>query len=229
LLEKRGIPAAEQAVFLDPDFDRDRHDGMAMKGMSAALARIKSAISSREKIADFGDYDADGVPATAVMARGFRRIGVEVVPLIPTRSAGYGLTPAAVEKIVATGATLLITVDNGTVAGEEIASLKKAGIDTIVCDHHEPQEGHVAQDAVAILNPKQSDCAYPFKELCGCGIAWKLLWELYGFLDKDQAQLKWDLDLVAVSTIADMVPLVGENRVLALYGLKVLRKTRNAG
>jgi single-stranded-DNA-specific exonuclease len=123
----------------------------------------------------------------------------------------------------------LITVDNGTVSELEIATLKAAGIDTIVCDHHQPQEGHLATSALAILNPKQDDCQYPFKELCGCGLAWKLMVELYKELSKDWQPLKWELDLVAFSTIADMVPLLGENRVLASFGLQVARKSRNIG
>lgn len=200
-----------------------------MKGMSVAVARLSVAIREDETIGIFGDYDADGVPATALLVRALRGLGVEPVALIPTRAAGYGLNPGAVAEIISQGITLLITVDNGTVSESEIAALKEAGIDTIVCDHHEPQEGHLAYSALAILNPKQPDCPYPFKELCGCAIAWKLMISLYGELGRDWTPLKWELDLVAFSTIADMVPMLGENRVLVTYGLQVLRKTRNVG
>lgn len=229
LLTKRGIVPEAVPAFLHPDFDRDTHDGYLMKGMEVAVKRVERAIATGEKIAIFGDYDADGVPATAVLIRAFQNLGVEVLGLIPTRVSGYGLSAEVVENLLAKGVQLLITVDNGTVAKDEIATLKAAGVDTIVCDHHEPQADHMADAALAILNPKQLDCPYPFKELCGCAIAWKLAISIYTALGKDTAPLKWELDLVALSTIADMVPLVGENRVLALYGMTVLRKSRNLG
>jgi single-stranded-DNA-specific exonuclease len=229
LLRNRGISLEQQAAFLQPDFTRDLHDGLRMKGMAEAVARIILAMKQSEHIAVFGDYDADGVPATALLVRVFRSLGVSVQPFIPTRAAGYGLTPDAVADLKTKGIDLLITVDNGTVSKPEIAELAASGIDVIVCDHHEPQEGHVADAALAILNPKQSDCTYPFSELCGCAIAWKLAWELYKKLGKDTGQLKWELDLVALSTVADMVPLVGENRALAWFGLKVMARSRNLG
>ena len=228
-LEKRGILPETQDSFVDPNFFRDTYSPWLMKGMEAAVVRIIQAIEGKQKITIFGDYDADGVPATALLIRGFRRLGKEVEGIIPTRASGYGLTMEAVEVCKAKKIDLLITVDNGTVAQAEVAALAEAGIDVIVCDHHQPQEGHLADQALAILNPKQSDCQYPFKELCGCALAWKLLLALYERLEADGAQLRWNLDLVALSIIADMVPLVGENRVLARYGLMVLRKTRTLG
>ena len=229
LLTKRGILPTEWEAFLHPSFERDTHDPFLMRGMEVAVTRIIKAKEAGEKIVIFGDYDADGIPATAVLIRAFKEAGIEATPLIPTRAAGYGLQPAVVEEIIALKAQLLITVDNGTVAQTEIAALKVAGIETIVCDHHQPQDGHIATDALAILNPKQSDCQYPFKELCGCAIAWKLAVALYTRLEIKTDRLKWLLDLVALSTVADMVPLLGENRVLVVFGLKVLAQTRNAG
>lgn len=229
ILENRGIPLDEQARFIRPDFEKDQHDAATMLGMSAAVTRIIQAIDHQEHILVFGDYDADGVPATALLERAFRGLGVTVTPLVPTRASGYGLTPEAVQIIAQLEPHLVITVDNGTVAKAEIAQLATLHIDVIVVDHHEPQEGQVAEAAVAILNPKQKDCPYPFKELCGCGLAWKLMDQLYLAMGKDRGTLKWLLDLVALSTIADMVPLVGENRLFAVFGLKVLRKTRNNG
>jgi single-stranded-DNA-specific exonuclease len=229
LLGDRGISASEQAAFLHPEFASQMHDPLQMKGMKLAVERIVQAMQAKERIAVFGDYDADGVPATALLVRAFSAIGVEVVPYIPTRQDGYGLTMAAARKFCIDKVHLLITVDNGTVSGPEIAYLKENGIDTIVCDHHEPQEGHLADKAIAILNPKQTDCPYPFKGLCGCAIAWKLAWALYEHLGIPTNPLKWELDLVALSTIADMVPLLGENRVLAYYGIGVMRKSRNHG
>lgn len=228
ILARRGIAPEAQHAFINPDFLRDTHSPFLMLGMEAAVQRVIQARERGEKVTVFGDYDADGIPATAVLVRAFKRIGIPVVPRIPTRAAGYGLQMDVVEEIIQSGTQLLITVDNGTVAKAEIALLKEKGVDTIVCDHHEPQLGHQAE-ALAVLNPKQPTCPYPFKELCGCAIAWKLAWAVYERLGEDSAQLKWELDLVGLATVADMVPLVGENRVLAIFGLKVLQKTRNSG
>lgn len=229
LLEQRGISESDRNNFLEPDFLRDLHPASEMKGMAEAVGRIQQAIKEDQKIAVFGDYDADGVPATALVVRAFQKIGIKIHPFIPSREAGYGLTMEVVEELIKNHIQLLVTVDNGTVSKTEIAALKKQGIDTIICDHHEPQDGHRAEAAIAILNPKQKDDKYQFKELCGCALAWKLMSEVYKAEGHDTQQLKWLLDLVALSTIADMVPLVGENRVLAIYGLKVMGKTRNLG
>jgi single-stranded-DNA-specific exonuclease len=199
-----------------------------MRGMQQAIERLLRA--RKERIVIFGDYDADGVPATALLVRCLRQLGFEeLVPLIPLRSEGYGLTSQSVERILSEKPTVLVTVDNGTVAKDEVAALATAGVDVIVIDHHEPQAGHVADAALAIINPKQEQCPYPFKELCGCGLAWKMLWQLAVALKVSPDFLKWELDLVALSTIADLVPLVGENRLFATYGLQVLGKTRNLG
>lgn len=228
ILIQRGIAPEDHEAFLSPDFERDQHDASTMHGMREAVERLKSA--QAETIAIFGDYDADGVPATALLVRCLRHLGFEkCIPIIPLRSEGYGLTPQAVERILAVSPSIVITVDNGTVARDEVASLTEAGVEVIVVDHHEPQEGHVAEAALAIINPKQVACRYPFKELCGCGLAWKLLFQLAKELGSSTDFLKWELDIVALSTIADLVPLVGENRVFAAYGLKVLAKTRNVG
>lgn len=228
ILRQRGIGAGDREQFLGPDFEHDTHAPELMLGMGVAVDRLVTAVAESEQVVVFGDYDADGVPATALLTRGLRALGLTVTSIIPTRSSGYGLSAAVVEQITATGTRLLITVDNGTVAKEEIAALNEAGVAVIVCDHHQPLEGQLAP-ALAILNPKQPDCPYPFKELCGCAIAWKLLWSLYATVGRDPASLKWELDLVALSTVADMVPLVGENRVLVQFGLKVMRKSRNQG
>ncbi|CAN5165403.1 single-stranded-DNA-specific exonuclease RecJ [soil metagenome] len=228
LLTERGVAPEDQAAFMKPDFERDQHDGSKMRGMKQAVERLAKA--KKERIVIFGDYDADGVPATALLVRCFKQLGFEeLVPLIPLRSEGYGLTSQSVERILAEKPTLLVTVDNGTVAKDEVATLAAAGVDVIVIDHHEPQVGHVADAALAIINPKQEQCPYPFKELCGCGLAWKMLWQLALALKVSPDFLKWELDMVALSTIADLVPLVGENRLFATYGLQVLGKTRNLG
>jgi len=228
LLEKRGIPQSEQAHFLHPDFDRDLHDASVMKDMPAALTRLQTALGKQERVVIFGDYDADGVPATALLTRVLRSFGFHIIPLIPSRVHGYGLTAESLDIILSYTPSLVIAVDNGTVAQEEVSKLKSLGVDVIIIDHHDPH-GELATDALAIINPKQPGCAYPFKELCACGLAWKVVREFALLEGKDTAALKWELDLVALSTIADMVPLVDENRLLVFYGLKVLQKTRNKG
>jgi single-stranded-DNA-specific exonuclease len=228
LLEKRGIPHDEWSSFLSPDFDRDLHSPWLLAGMEQAVDRLIKA--KEQRILIFGDYDADGVPATALLMRALRKAGfTEVIGLIPTRHEGYGLTAAAVENILKRKPQLVLTVDNGTVAHEEVATLVAAGCDVIVIDHHEALEGKCAAAALAIINPKVPGSSYPFRDLCACGLAWKVMVALYERLELDLQQLKWELDLVALSTIADMVPLVGENRVLAMYGLRVFRKSRNLG
>jgi single-stranded-DNA-specific exonuclease len=229
LLEKRGISLVEQDHFLHPDFERDLFEPKLLKGMKPALERLEKAFNSHELVAIFGDYDADGVPATALLGRALRELEIPFKAFIPNRVDGYGLNQMAVEKIVQSGAKLLVTVDNGMVAKPEIAALAELGVETIVCDHHEPEEENFPTAALAVINPKQKDCPYPFKELCGAALAWKMIWTLYIQLGKKTDSLKWWLDLVGLATVADMVPLVGENRVLAYYGLKVLQQSRNLG
>jgi single-stranded-DNA-specific exonuclease len=230
LLEKRGIPKYEQDVFRHPDFERDTHSPWLLPGMEKAVSRLLDAHTNQEDIIIFGDYDADGVPATALLVRVLKRFGyTSVQGLIPTRTQGYGLTESVVQDIIARKPKIVIAVDNGTVAKQEVATLVAAGISVIIVDHHEPQEEKVAVDALAIINPKMLNSVYPFRELCACALSWKLACALAEKLGEDVAALKWELDLVGLSTIADMVPLVGENRVLAQFGLKVLGKTRNCG
>jgi len=228
LLRKRGIAPEAWDAFLSPDFARDLHDPFLLPDMEAAVTRLINAHAAKEPLVVFGDYDADGIPATAVLVRALTRLGFAVTPIIPTRVSGYGLTPAMVERIIATGTKLLVTVDNGTVSKEEAAMLQAAGVDVIVCDHHEPQEEKLARP-LALVNPKLEGSAYPFSELCGCALAWKLAWAVCTRLGLPCDWLKWELDLVALSTVADMVPMLGENRALVQFGLLVLRKTRNVG
>lgn len=229
MLDKRGIGSKERKRFLEPDFAEDLFNPNLLKGVPKAVDRLVTALENQDTIGIFGDYDADGVPGAALLYRALTYLGCKPKVYIPTRTDGYGLNSALVQRFIEDRVALLITVDNGTVADSEIADLVKAGLQVIVCDHHEPETGKLAKQALAIINPKQSDCPYPFKELCGCAIAWKLMWALFERLGKDQGYLKWQLDLVGLATVADMVPLLGENRVLAVYGLKVLRKTRNIG
>ncbi len=230
LLSKRGIAAKEQAAFRNPDFARDTHSPWLLPGIGVAIGRLLEAHQKQEKIIIFGDYDADGVPATALLLRTLRGLGfANIYGVIPTREQGYGLTEGIVTALLKQEPAIVIAVDNGTVAQAEVAMLAEAGVAVIIIDHHEPQEGKIATGALAIINPKMAGSAYPFRELCACALAWKVACALTEKMKQDPAQLKWELDLVGLSTVADMVPLVGENRVLACYGLTVLRKSRNLG
>ena len=227
-LTGKGIMPENMPSFLHPVFERDLSSPDGLPDMAVAVERIKQAIGRGEKIVVFGDYDADGIPATALLLRVLRNLGADAAGIIPLRSEGYGLSLESVERIKAAGTQLLITVDNGTAAKAEVAALLDVGIETIICDHHEPQDGHIAE-ALALINPKRADSQYPYRELCACALAWKLSWALCSHLQVPTDPLKWELDLVALSTVADMVPLVGENRTLVQFGLQVLQKTRNVG
>lgn len=230
LLEKRGILTDEQDAFLHPDFERDTHSPWLLPNIEAAVARLVKAHETQESIVIFGDYDADGIPATALLVRALKYLGfTHVRGVIPTRNQGYGLTPAVVEALLEHKPDIIVTVDNGTISKDEVALIAGSGVDVIIIDHHEPLEGKIADAALAIVNPKMAGSTYPFVELCACALSWKVAFALAEKLGKETGPLRWMLDLVGLSTIADMVPLVGENRVLAVFGLKVLGKTRNAG
>lgn len=227
LLQNRHLDQAPE-FSLPLDFDRLTYPPEQLSGMEAAVSRLIQARDRQEKIVIFGDYDADGIPATALAMRGLKQLGfTNLHPLIPNRGDGYGLTEPAVQKILAMQPDLILTLDNGSVAVAEVAQLSQKA-DLIVIDHHQIPDGGQAQP-LALVNPNQPDCQYPFKELCACALTWKLILALAKALGQDDQQLKWLLDLVALSTIADMVPLVGENRVLASFGLQVMRKSRNLG
>lgn len=237
LLVKRGIEDADAiASFLNPDFERDTHAPALLADMERAVARILSAISREERIAIYADFDCDGIPGAAVLHDFFSKIQYENIEIyIPHRDReGYGVHIEALEALKGRGASLVVTVDVGTVAIDAIAHAKTLGLDIIVTDHHEVKD--VLPDAVAVVNPMRAE--YPFRGLCGAAVAWKLVCALLAegkkqgrkdFIDIPDGWEKWLLDLVAIATIADMVPLVGENRALAHFGLKVLRKSRRAG
>ena len=226
LLKERHIDNPD--AFMNPVY-HERPDPFLMKDMDKAVGRILHAIERGEKIAAWTDYDCDGIPAGALLADFFRTIEYPVRSYIPERSEGYGLNKPGIERLKNEGVTLIVTADCGITDVEEVAFAKEMGVDIIVSDHHLPQEK--LPDAVAVLNPHRVDCAYPFKELCGTGVAFKLVEAL---VQKGDFQLpegfeKWLLDLVALATVADMVPLVGENRTLVHFGLVVTRKGRRKG
>lgn len=202
-------------------------DPTVMKDMLKSVHRIASAINSKEKITIYGDYDVDGITASALMVQMLSDLGADVEYYIPERqSEGYGLNGVALEQLAATGTKLLITVDCGISAIREVSAIK-GKMEVIITDHHQPPD--TLPEAYAILNPKQSDCLFPHKQLAGVGVAFKLCQALWRHYHPEEKQYQQYLDIVALGTIADIVPLVGENRVLVKLGLAQLQHTQNEG
>jgi len=225
VLSARGIPPEESKTFLEPRLE-DLNDPFLMKDMDKAVERIITAMKESQRIMVHGDYDVDGVTSLSLLYRNLTNIGLQVVPYIPDRfTEGYGLSSQGIKKAKEEGISLIITVDCGITALEEIEMAREYGIDVIVTDHHEPRE--TLPEATAIINPKVDE--YPFKDLAGVGVAFKLLEALYRKLSLNLNHLYWDLDLVALGTVADIVPLVKENRVFVHFGLKILEKSKKAG
>lgn len=222
LLVKRGFDTAESARLFLHTKDADFYDPFEMKGMKEAAYRIKQAISQQEKIMIYGDYDADGVTSTSVMLHTLQKLSAQVDFYIPDRfKEGYGPNEQAFRSIKERGFSLIITVDTGIAAVHEAKVAKELGLDVIITDHHEP--GPELPDVRAIVHPKQPGCTYPFKELAGVGVAFKLAHALLGELPDEL------LDLAAIGTIADLVPLHDENRLIATLGLERLRRTNRLG
>ena len=222
LLCLRGLADPEEASrFLHPSLDH-LHDPLRLAGMAEAVARIQAALSRDERIAIHGDYDVDGITSTVILRRALELLGGDVVHFIPERLRdGYGLTPATVDRLHAQGARLAISVDCG-IRGTEAAERARAlGLDLIVTDHHEP--GEALPPATAVINPKRHDCTYPDKHLAGVGVALKLVQALC----RSAGREKWlpaFVKIAAIGTLADVVPLVGENRVIASLGLDLLSR-----
>jgi single-stranded-DNA-specific exonuclease len=235
LLYNRGIRNKEDAEnFFSPDYEK-MSDPYLLRDMDKATKRILRAIDDNENIVVFGDYDVDGITATAVVYGVLEKLKAKVSFYIPHRmQEGYGLNKKAIDFLSNKKTSLIITVDNGVSNKEEVAYAKKKGIDVIVTDHHEVPK--ILPDAVAVVNPKRSDDKYPFKDLAGVGVAFKLAHALIIAINKrnkkeviSEGYLKWYLDLVALGTVSDIVPLLGENRIMAHFGLVVLAKTKNVG
>lgn len=219
ILTQRGIDDFEKARHYFRPQLTDLHDPWLMKDMDKAVNRIILAFEQREKILVFGDYDVDGTTSVASLYQFIHHIYSETDFYIPHRyREGYGISEMGIDFAKENGFTLIISLDCGIKSTELITYAKTLGIDFIVCDHHLPDKD--LPPAVAILNPKQIDCRYPFKELCGCGVGFKLMMALSGKLGlPDTAYLDY-LDLVAIAIAADIVPITGENRILAFYGLQ---------
>lgn len=230
LLYSLGVEDAVSAdTFLNPNYETQLHSPLLLHDIVKATTRIHNAITNHERIIIFSDYDCDGIPGAVVLHDFFTAIGyTNFTNYIPHRHyEGFGLSVAGVEKMSADKAQLIITIDCGTTSHAAITFANELGIDVIVTDHHEPETE--LPNALALVNPKLG--TYPFPDLCGAGVVFKLVQALLqtGTYPINPGQEKWWLDMVGVATIADMVPLLGENRVLAHYGLQVLRKSRRPG
>ncbi|MCQ2155828.1 MAG: DHH family phosphoesterase, partial [Bacteroidales bacterium] len=228
LLVKRGVETFEQArAFFRPSLD-NLHDPFLMKDMDVAVERLRRAITSGEKILVYGDYDVDGTTAVALMYSFIRRFTEKVDFYIPDRyDEGYGVSFKGIDFAAESSVSLIITLDCGIKAIEKVEYAREKGIDVIICDHHLPEESLPA--AVAMLDPKREDCNYPFDDLSGCGVGFKLVQAYscrYGIPFEELVPL---LDLLVVSISSDLVTMVGENRVLAHYGLKQLNENPRKG
>ena len=222
LLCQRGIADPGLAErFLNPSIDH-LHDPWLLADMRAAVDRILAAIARRERIAIHGDYDVDGITSTVILRRALELLGADVVHFIPERlKDGYGLQPAAIERLHADGVALVVSVDCGIRGAEAARRARELGIDLIITDHHEPDAELPA--ALAVINPKRHDCSYPDKDLAGVGVALKLVQSLCRAAERE-SWLPGFIKVAAIGTLADVVPLVGENRVIAKIGLDMLSR-----
>ena len=228
LLLERGIKTAAAAKrFFRPQLN-ELHDPILMKDMDVAVERLNKAMGRKERILVYGDYDVDGTTAVALVYKFLQQFYSNIDYYIPDRyNEGYGVSEKGIDYAYETGVKLIIVLDCGIKAIEEIAYAKEKGIDFIICDHHVPDEA--LPDAVAILNPKRADSTYPYEHLSGCGVGFKLMQAFAINNGIDFHQLTPLLDLVAVSIASDIVPIMGENRVLAYHGLKQLNSNPSVG
>ena len=228
LLLQRGIDTFEAAkTFFRPSF-KDLHDPFLMQDMDKAVARIETAIANNQNILVYGDYDVDGTTSVALMSSYLKTKTNNVATYIPDRyDEGYGVSYKGIDFADDNDFSLIIALDCGVKAVEKVAYAKQKNIDFVICDHHRP--GSVLPDAVAVLDPKRNDCNYPFKELCGCGVGFKLICALASKEGKTPEDLTQYLDLVATAIGADIVPIVDENRTLAYFGLQVINTNPRPG
>lgn len=227
LLINRGINTYDSAKeFFRPSIDK-LHDPFLMKGMTNAIDRIQDAIGNNEKILIYGDYDVDGTTSVALVFQYLRSFTSNLEYYIPDRyKEGYGVSNIGVDYAIKNDFSLIIALDCGVKAVEKVKRAKESKVDFIICDHHTP--GEILPNAI-ILNPKQKDCSYPFKELCGCGVGFKLVQGLNDTFALPFSEIEYLLDLVMVAIGADMVSVMGENRIMAYHGLKKLNKNPRIG
>ena len=228
LLVQRNIHTFEESRrFFRPELTH-LHDPFLMKDMEQAIERIESALKNREKILIYGDYDVDGTTSVAMVYTFLKSIYDQLDFYIPNRyNEGYGISQNGIDYARERGISLIISLDCGIKAVEKVKYAKEYGIDFIICDHHNP--GSEIPAAVAVLDPKREDCPYPYKELSGCGVGFKLIQAFASRNDIPFENLIEYLDLVAVSIASDIVPVFGENRVLAHFGLKQLNENPRIG
>jgi len=230
LLKQRGINREEEVrQFMFPEYERDLHDPFLFRDMEKVVGRIAAAQDRGEKIGVFGDFDADGVTSSVIIRETLERLGIDTVIHIPHKiDEGHGLSRKAILRFRESGVRLILTLDCGMMNYQEIAEAASSGMETIVIDHHHVPE--ILPPAFAIINPKLPADTYPFRDLCGAGTSFKVATALYRRLMPERTEeLKWLLDVAAIGTVADVMPLIGENRVIVKYGLIVLQKTRRPG
>ncbi len=228
LLASRGHDTPEAArAFLRPSLDA-LHDPALLADVDAAVDRIRAAIEAEETILVHGDYDVDGMCATALYTRALTALGARVIPFVPHRMRdGYDLGPGGIRRAAEMGASLILTADCGIVAHDAVEAARQAGIDVIVTDHHSP--GETLPAARAVVNPRRTDCGYPDDSLSGTGVAFKVALAVARARGTPDEEILYFLDLVALATVADVMPLRGENRVMTRIGLRVLAETRSPG
>lgn len=228
LLVQRGIDNYDKAKkFFRPSLE-ELHDPFLMKDMEKAVARIEQAIAQKENILVYGDYDVDGTTSVALVSSYLKTIHPNIATYIPDRYAeGYGVSYIGIDYASDNDISLIIALDCGVKAIEKVAYAKEKGVDFIICDHHRP--GPELPDAIAVLDPKREDCKYPYDELCGCGVGFKLISALSRKRNQPFSELHPYLDLVATAIGADIVPITGENRILAYYGLQVINTVPRPG
>ena len=228
IIAKKNLTDEQIKVFLEPT-RHDFHDPYLMPDMNEAIERIKKAIDNKEKITIYGDYDVDGITSVSILYKFFKDLNVETDIYIPNRiTEGYGLNENAIRTIFERGTNLIITVDCGITAIDEVKLATELKMDVIVTDHHEPGED-IPEDAIAVIDCKRKDNQYPFRELAGCGVAFKLTQALSKKLQIDEKFYLKNLDLACIGTISDIVPLVDENRTIAKLGLMLVNQTKNIG
>jgi single-stranded-DNA-specific exonuclease len=228
MLVNRGVDSFQKAKdFFRPDLDK-LHDPMLMKDMDKAVARLNWAIKNEEKILVYGDYDVDGTTSVAMMYGYLRQFYPNVGFYIPDRyKEGYGISEKGVRFAAENGFNLIISLDCGIKAISKVVLAKELGVDFIICDHHTP--GDALPPAIAILDPKRADCNYPYKELSGCGVGFKLIQAFCKLQGEDTSKVMAYLDLLAISIAADIVPITGENRIFAYYGIERINNNPRPG